>query len=146
MIIDSMEWHYRDNYPENIDRVNAATHIGMFLAWIIENNFESEYLKKILDIDIKKVKRREITGREFLINNCNKVLEDKFIDKKVLEFTLGYYLSSREDYCQYIADYIEIFKNDDINSTYEVEDTWANYDRVFFIISKRYNEWKLNNK
>lgn len=146
MIIDNIEWHYRDNYPEDIDRINAATHIGIFLAWIIENNFESEYLKKIAYNDIKKIRMREITGREFVINNCNKSLEDKFIDKKVLEFVFGYYLSSREDYCQYIADYVEIFSNDDINSTYEVEDRWENYYRVFTIINKRYNEWKVKNR
>ena len=46
MIIDCMDWHYRDNYPEGLDKVHAATHIGIFIAWIIENNLESEILRK----------------------------------------------------------------------------------------------------
>ncbi|EPZ53325.1 hypothetical protein H477_5088 [[Clostridium] sordellii ATCC 9714] len=53
MIIDSMDWHYRDNYPDNLDKLHAATHIGIFLGWIIENNLESEFLKNILKEDIE---------------------------------------------------------------------------------------------
>lgn len=142
MVIDCMEWHYRDSYPEGIDKVHAATHMGMFIAWIIENNLESEALKQKYQIDIYRVRQRKITGREFFLNNCNTLLEDKFIDKKVLEFTLGYYLSSREDYCQYIADYNEVFKSDNLNSSYEVSDTWENYYRVFHVIDNRYSNWK----
>ena len=55
-------------------------------------------------------------------------------------------MSSREDYCQYIADYNEVFKNDNINSSYEVKDIWENYYRVFSIIDKRYNDWKIKNE
>lgn len=142
MIIDSMDWHYRDNYPDNLDKVHAATHIGIFLGWIIENNLESEILKNILKEDIGKFKKRKITGRQIFLNKCNRVLDDKFIDKRALEFTLGYYLSSREDYCQYIADYNEVFKDYNLNSSYEVEDIWENYYKVFSIIDKRYNYYK----
>ncbi|CEO15113.1 hypothetical protein [Paraclostridium sordellii] len=142
MIIDSMDWHYRDNYPDNLDKVHAATHIGIFLGWIIENNLESEILKNILKEDIEKFKKRKITGRQIFLNKCNRVLDDKFIDKKALEFTLGYYLSSREDYCQYIADYNEVFKDCNLNSSYEVEDIWENYYKMFSMIDKRYNYYK----
>ncbi|MEG1131982.1 MAG: hypothetical protein RSD77_06670 [Romboutsia sp.] len=45
MVIDCMEWHYRDSYPEGLDKIHAATHMGIFIAWIIENNLESEILK-----------------------------------------------------------------------------------------------------
>ncbi|MFR6018944.1 MAG: hypothetical protein ACLUG9_15465 [Paraclostridium sordellii] len=142
MIIDSMDWHYRDNYPDNLDKLHAATHIGIFLGWIIENNLESEFLKNILKEDIEKFKKRKITGRQIFLNKCNRVLDDKFIDKKALEFTLGYYLSSREDYCQYIADYNEVFKGYNLNSSYEVEDIWENYYKMFSMIDKRYNYYK----
>jgi hypothetical protein len=146
MIIDCMEWHYRDNYPDDIDKIHASTHIGIFIAWIIENNLESEYLRQSTQKDIERLKQREITGREFFLNNCNNLLQDKMIDKKVLKFILSYYLSSREDYCQYIADYNEVFKNDNLNSSYEVKDIWENYYRVFSIIDKRYNDWQLQNE
>ncbi|CEN80550.1 DUF7832 domain-containing protein [Paraclostridium sordellii] len=142
MIIDSMDWHYRDNYPDNLDKLHAATHIGIFLGWIIENNLESEFLKNILKEDIENFKKRKITGRQIFLNKCNRVLDDKFIDKKALEFTLGYYLSSREDYCQYIADYNEVFKDCNLNSSYEVEDIWENYYKMFSMIDKRYNYYK----
>ena len=142
MIIDSMDWHYRDNYPDNLDKLHAATHIGIFLGWIIENNLESGFLKNILKEDIENFKKRKTTGRQIFLNKCNRVLDDKFIDKKALEFTLGYYLSSREDYCQYIADYNEVFKDYNLNSSYEVEDIWENYYKMFSMIDKRYNYYK----
>ena len=40
----------------------------------------------------------------------------------------------------------EVFKNDNINSSYEVKDIWENYYRVFSIINIRYNDWKIKNE
>ena len=61
MIIDCMDWHYRDNYPDRLDKVHAATHIGVFIAWIIENNLESEILRKDSYNDIHNLRARKIT-------------------------------------------------------------------------------------
>ncbi len=142
MIVDCLDWHYKGDYPKDLDKKNAGTHIGMYLAWIINSNLESEELINIASEDIKKLKNREITGRDFLINNCNGILNDKLISKEVREFTFWYYLSSREDYCQYLDDYLDTFINNDIDSLYKLDDSWDNYEKISYKINTRYKKWK----
>lgn len=142
MIVDCLDWHYRGDYPKELDKVNAGTHIGMYLSWIINSNLESEELKNIAGLDIQQLRNRKITGRDFLIKNCNGILNDKYIDKSIREFTLGYYLSSREDYCQYLADYLDTFLDESIGSLYKLDDSWGNYDEIAKVITTRYNKWK----
>lgn len=145
MIVDCLDWHYRGYYPVNLDKKNAGTHIGMYLAWIINSNLGSEELINLSNEDIQRIKNKNMTGREFLIENCNGILNDKFIHKQAKEFSLGYYLSSREDYCQYLGDYLDTFKRSQKGSLYELEDSWENYEKIARIITSRYNSWKNNN-
>ncbi|MEJ7666788.1 MAG: hypothetical protein WKG07_48425 [Hymenobacter sp.] len=38
MAFDKMDWHYgSENFPKHLPDENGGTHIGMYLAWIIEN-------------------------------------------------------------------------------------------------------------
>ena len=45
MAYDKTDWHYGGDYPENLPSKNGGTHIGMFLAWAINNNLEGEILR-----------------------------------------------------------------------------------------------------
>ena len=38
MAIDNAAWHYGGNFPEELPKENGGTHIGFFLAWIINKN------------------------------------------------------------------------------------------------------------
>lgn len=143
MIVDCLDWHYGD-YPTNVDKENAGIHMGMYLSWIINSELESEELARLYSDDINKIRNRQMTGKEFLISNCKGILNDKFICKLAREFTLGYYLSSREDYCQYLGDYIDTFLSEGIISLYSLDDSWENYDKIAKIISNRYEKWKAD--
>lgn len=142
MIVDCLEWHYRGDYPTGVDKENAGIHMGMYLSWIINSRLESDELINLYSEDINRLRNKEITGKEFLIKNCKGILNDKFICKDAIEFTLGYYLSSREDYCQYLADYIDTFLDSNIGSLYTLEDSWENYRKISEVITTRYNSWK----
>ena len=141
MTIDRMDWHYGGEYPPNLPNENAGTHIGMYLAWIILNNLESAELHEGGEEELEKLRKREITGRDFLISNCDEKFWDVDLNSKGLEFTLDYYLDG-ENYGQYIVDYLEVFDDDTKEIFYELENTWENYDKIAPIISKRYLEWK----
>jgi len=42
---DDASWHYGGNYPVGLPTKNGATHIGMFLAWCIENDLIAKELE-----------------------------------------------------------------------------------------------------
>ena len=58
-------------FPEGLPQKNRATHTGMFLNWCIHNNLISDELKEDAAEEIEKVKRREMTGAEFVMDSCD---------------------------------------------------------------------------
>lgn len=118
--IDRVDWHYEtaekeykekhsitgDLTPEQISEVElmAANHIGVFIKWIIDRGFEGE------DADIegcKKVRDREITGSEYLIQYCDgklwwtDICEDlyPFVEEYYYDTESGKYLYDYGEYC-----------------------------------------------
>ena len=141
--IDRMDYHYGGNFPKDLEYVCAGTHIGMYLAWIILNNLENPKLHEGAKNEIELLKKREITGREFLISNLDEKFLDSDLNEEGLAFTKSYYLNG-DDYGEFIDNYISIFADDIKNkdSIYGVEDTWENYDNIEPLIAKKYIEWK----
>lgn len=143
MTYDRIDWHSGGkDFPKEIDTECGGTHIGMFLTWIIENDLIGELHKEDSQESLLKVKRREITGRDFLIKECDSKFWDEDLNEEGNEFAKYYY--ANQDYGQYILDYEGIFNEYD--NLYKVKDSWKNYDRLKPIINKRYNEWKNSKK
>lgn len=139
MSIDRMDWHYEGDFPENLPTENGGTHIGMYLGWIINNNLIGEmHLKKSAN-SIESVKRRRMTGRDFLIDECEGNFSDDDLNDAGLKFTRYYY--GDEDMKDYIVDYLNVLAHD-LPSVYHVEDTWENYDKISNVMDKRFREWK----
>ncbi len=146
MAYDKMDWHYGGDFPENIPNENGGTHIGMFLAWIIERNLigafhtEDEFSLKC----IKKVQTKEITGRKFLIDMCDEKFWDEDLNEEGNLFATDYYAEESEAFIKqyncYLDDYVEVFQ--DYETIYHVEDTWGNYDKLKPVLDKRFEEWK----
>ena len=41
--IDRADWHYGGDYPKELPIENGGTHIGMFINWIIDNDFRNYF-------------------------------------------------------------------------------------------------------
>jgi hypothetical protein len=149
---DDASWHYEGDYPKNLPNESAATHIGMFLAWCINNDFISDELKEDATEEIKRVKSREMTGGEFLIKAC----DEKFLDDELNEignkFTKDYYENDKSKFAKkfgnYGSDFCDVFNKKaekegfEYESLYHVEDTWQNYDLLAQKINERFAEWR----
>lgn len=143
MSIDRMDWHYGGDYPENLPLENGGTHIGLYLTWIINNDLISElHLKDIRD-SVELVKRREITGRDFLMEVCGEEFDEGDLNEEGLRFT-RYYYGDENDMREYIIDYLNTL-GDDLETVYHVDNTWNNFDKLSKVIDTRYKEWKQNN-
>ena len=133
--IDRADWHYGGDFPEGVPNENGATHIGMFMAWIINNEMIGEIHLEDAANDLMEVKNREMTGRVFLINNCDEKLWDDDLNEEGVKFTNSYYTA------KYLPDYSATFEND-YATIYHVEDTWENYDRISKVIDTNYKLYK----
>lgn len=140
--IDRMDWHYGGEFPKNLPRENGGTHIGMYLAWIINNNLIGDlHLDDAAD-SVELVKNREMTGRDFLIQECDEKFWEEDLNDEGLQFTHFYY-ADENGMKQYIEDYVECFKPE--KEIYNVENNWDNYDKISKILDQRYGEWKSIN-
>ena len=138
--IDRMDWHYGGDFPEGLPTENGGTHIGMYLAWIINNDLIGEMHLEDASESILAVKNRQMTGRDFLIKECDEKFWSDDLNEEGLTFTNHYY-SDDSGMKQYIQDYEQILSND-VESTYHVEDTWGNYEKVARVLDIRFKEWK----
>lgn len=144
---DDASWHYEGDYPENLPVKNAATHIGMFLAWCINNNLISDEQIEESGSDIGEVKDRTITGAEFLINNCDEKLLNEDLNKMGNKFAAAYYEYAKQTkfgkaYNNYVNDYSRVLNGGSEDDVYSVEDNWENYDRLSPVIDQRFREWQ----
>lgn len=136
MVYDRAYWHFGGEYPEDLPLANGGTHIGMFLAWVINNNLEGEVHKLESQVSLSAVRNKEMTGRDFLIKECSEKFWQEDLNEEGNAFALYYYESDT-----YFADYKAALA-EDIPSLYHVEDTWENYQILAPVISRRYIQWQ----
>lgn len=140
MKYDDAAWHYEGDYPKGLPDAAAATHIGMFLAWMLLNGLASEELLEDADSEIDDVQARRISGPTFV----RRVLDEKLTDQEFSEhgnaFTLAYYKGLDND-SRYIDDYFQVFEVNEA-SLYGVEDSWENYERLAPLMDARFAAWK----
>jgi len=140
MIYDQVSWHAEGDYPTELSPENGGTHIGMFLAWVIQYNLISESLADRSPASLAAVRNREITGREFLARECDDKLQDADLNVDANSFAREYYSTNR-----YYEDYASVLCRG-LASLYHAEDTWKNYDKIAKTITKRYLIWRNDSK
>ena len=134
--IDRADWHYGNDFPENLPEENSGTHIGMYLNWIIDSNLISEFHRRESKTGIEKVKSGKITGRDFLFEYCDGKLWKEELNKIGFEFTESYYTSN-----QYFEDYAKVLPKE-LGNIFQVDDNRKNYELLKPILDKRFEKWK----
>jgi hypothetical protein len=141
MKYDDASWHYGGDFPDDLPEEAAATHIGMFIAWAITNDLAGELHSADSQDSIQKVKNRSMTGREFLLRECDGKFTDEDLNEEGNLFAQHYYEGEDDHYGKYLADYEETLSSG-LPSMYHVDDAWDNFDKIEPSISKAYQEWK----
>ncbi|MDG5501216.1 hypothetical protein [Marinobacter sp. BGYM27] len=136
MAIDRIDWHSgAENFPNDLPPEAGGTHIGMFIAWVINNNLESDLHKTDSIESVGKVKSRKITGTKFLIKECDEKFWEDDLNPEGLEFAKHYYESNA-----YYGDY-EVALVTTEPTLYHVQDTWENYDKLARYIDSAFKKW-----
>lgn len=148
---DDASWHYGGDFPEGIPEKNSATHSGMFVNWCINNNLHSDVLKEDFKNEIESLKKREITGADFVINTLDGKFSEYNLNDLGNAFAKDYYVDETDftdQFSSFATDYINIFdslaeeSDFEYETFYHIEDTYENYDLMKQIIDHRFLEWK----
>ncbi|HWW02472.1 MAG TPA: hypothetical protein VNZ64_22430 [Candidatus Acidoferrum sp.] len=120
---------------------HAATHIGMFLAWAILNGLENDWHREHSAELLARLRRREITGRQFFETACKEQFAEKDLNVEGNQFAESYYRNEAGERGPYFDDYKKTLAKG-LPSFWHVADTWDNYDKLAPVITRRYQEWK----
>lgn len=134
MKYDDASWHYGGNFPEDLPKSFAATHIGMFVAWCLLNGLSGDIYNDELAEELEQLNMRKQTPGEWFINNC----DEKFTDEDLNE------LGNSFAQAFYDAEYLVIYENclgKEYDSLYEVPDTWDSYDNLSLGLKNSFNNW-----
>jgi hypothetical protein len=134
--IDRADWHYGGNFPADLPPENGGTHIGMYLAWVIDRGLASPRLVKEAGRSLQLLRERRITGRRLLFTELDEKFFDALLTQTGTDFTRDYYETD-----VYFADYDAILAGG-LPSTYHVEDSWENYDKIAAVIDERFSQWQ----
>lgn len=138
MAFDKMDWH-AVTFPDSIPYENAGTHIGIYLAWLINNELLHEDWQEEFVKAIARVKNRESTGRDILMEYFDETLSEDIMTDEALEFTGEYYDSA---YIDDFADALAAEEHDSEFAVYLHDDTWENYDMVEPVITAKFEKWR----
>jgi hypothetical protein len=148
---DDASWHYGGDFPSELPIENGGTHIGLFLAWCIDNNLISQFQIEESSADINLVLQRKITGRDFFLTNCDEKFTSEDLNELGNSFAEDYYVDEGEfakRSCSYLQDFSNVaegyFESTGQNgkTVYHLEDTWDFYDVFKEIIDIRFAQWK----
>ena len=143
MAYDKAEWHYGGTFPSDVPDENGATHTGMFLVWAINSNLEGELHREDSAEALEAVRARQMTGRDFLINECDENFWEEDLNDLGNAFAREYY--GLGEVGVYFTDYVEALCEGKDEKIYYVEDSWENYDKLAPVIARRFAEWQAKN-
>ncbi len=135
MKYDDATWHHGGTVREGLAQENAATHIGIFLAWAFERGFAGRLHVANSPSELEAVRQRRMTGRDYLLSRCKGKLTDKELNDVANAFAAAYYEAG------YAADWEAFVQARRYGSSYRAPDTWRTFDTMARVLNYRFRQW-----
>lgn len=140
MSYDRADFDYSTE-EEPLPKGHAAIHIGMFLAWAVEHGLENDLHRKRSGPLLEKLRKREITGRQFFEAACGDRFSERDLNPDGNAFAEYYYIDTAGQRGVYFEDYKKTLVKG-LPGFWHVADTWENYDKLAPVITRHYDAWK----
>lgn len=119
----------------------AGVNIAFLLIWIIENNFyisDEKEIEKYVD----EVKKRNMTGSDFLSDICDEKLIRDEISEKIIDFIEDYFMNKGNHISGNYDDDYKIFVENILHKKlYSNEFSWSDYDKFKVNIDNAYKKF-----
>ncbi|KAB8066823.1 DUF7832 domain-containing protein [Janthinobacterium violaceinigrum] len=151
MAYDRIDWHSGENYPDDLPEENGGIPIGMFLAWLLNQDMASAFHRTDSPEELKRLARREMTGLQFLIDACDGKLWEEDLNDQGNAFTVDYYdkkSAFAQQHGSFLQDYCDVFNRHaaehgfEYPSVYHVQNTWEKFDLLKPTLDQRYGQWQ----
>ena len=133
MTYDDASWHYDTCSEHDLDYACAATHIGMFFAWLAHHDLANRDA-----VDIASLLDRSVTPGAFVLRIGGEI--DRFMVTKHGD------AFCKAAYRAYLGMYEYIPEIAQYPVSYAAPDTWATYDAVAPVIQEAYDVFASQNK
>jgi hypothetical protein len=137
---DDASWHYGGAFPDGLAVAAGATHIGMFLAWMLLNGQGGALHAGA----VAPLQERSVTPGSWFLGACDEKLTEADLSDEGNRFARDYYLFDEDRHDEgepsYLSDYAKSFA--EMESAYGVPDAWASYDRLAPILAHRFALWR----
>src|SRR5678815_4758133 len=90
MKYDDASWHSDGDFPADLAPEAGATHIGMYVAWLLLQGMAGEELVDDMKDELHALTQRTMTPGQFLLVCDGKFLDD-MVNDEANAFTLEYY-------------------------------------------------------
>lgn len=135
IVYDSVDWHLGGDFPDDLDDAAARTHIGVFLAWIVERGLLAEDVARDNADEVAAVRAGELSGSDFLRDCCDDVLSADVLSEEGDAFARDYYEAL------YLDDYVDL-SDDDLPTIYHEPDSPEKRAEVRAVLDERFAEWQ----
>lgn len=138
MKYDDAEYFFLNFETDTLENEAGATHIGMFMAWMILHELISDEARESNAEALAKVKAKEMTGAQYVVDMQDCKLFDSDLSELGNAFAMSYYESD------YARDYMQAMgvSDDTADDFCRVEDTWANYAKIARVLDLRFDAFK----
>lgn len=144
MIYDDARWHSEGDFPADLPPEAGATHIALFLAFLLLNGLGSDTQAGA----VEELKHRARMPGDWFRATCDGRLTDADLSAEGNRFAAAYYLYDEAGHDagepSYLPDYAKSFP--DAETAYSVHDTWASYDRLAPLLAARLAMWQGRDK
>lgn len=135
MTIDRWDWHIgADDFPKDMPDENAGNHIGYFMEYLYKHDFIPNSSDNAVEEYIK-VKNGEVSGLEFLMENCDAKFLDLDTNEEGLQFTNYTY-----------DNYLRNIENILGHSSYEYRYSYEDYQKIEKWLDEQFSNWETSGK